>query len=57
MPSATRRINDEVDIIASQAVEDLKRSGATVFELNARDLDSRKLSSDISVSGTGFIRT
>ena len=42
-------INDEVNIIASQAVEDLKRSGATVVELNTPDLDSGKLSSDISV--------
>jgi amidase len=42
-------INDEVNIIVSQAVEDLKRSGATVVELNTPDLDSGKLSSDISV--------
>jgi len=42
-------INDEVNIIASQAVDDLKRSGATVVELNTPDLDSGKLSSDISV--------
>jgi hypothetical protein len=42
-------INDEVNIIASQAVEDLKRSGATVVELNTPDLDSGKLSSDIGV--------
>ena len=30
-------INDEVNIIASRAVEDLKRSGATVVELNTPD--------------------
>src|SRR5580693_10031593 len=42
-------INDEVNIIASQAVEDLKRSGATVVELNTPDLDSGKITSDISV--------
>src|SRR5246500_3495073 len=42
-------INDEVNIIVSQAVEDLKRSGATVVELNTPDLDSGKLSSEISV--------
>src|SRR5271170_3581717 len=42
-------INDEVNIIASQAVADLKRSGATVVELSAPDLDSGKLTSDSSV--------
>src|ERR1700756_4555776 len=42
-------INDEVNIIVSQAVEYLKRSGATVVELNTPDLDSGKLSSEISV--------
>jgi amidase len=42
-------IDDEVNRIASQAVEDLKRSGATVVELNTPDLDSDKVSSDISV--------
>lgn len=42
-------INDQVNIIASQAVEDMKRSGATVVELNTPDLDSGKISSDISV--------
>jgi Asp-tRNA(Asn)/Glu-tRNA(Gln) amidotransferase A subunit family amidase len=45
----TAPINDEVNIIANQAVEDLKRSGATVVELNTPDLDSGKLTSDISV--------
>ena len=45
----TAPINDEVNIIANQAVEDLKRSGATVVELNTPDLDSEKISSDISV--------
>ena len=42
-------INDQVNIIANQAVEDLKRSGATVVELNTPDLDSGKITSDISV--------
>src|SRR5580704_15230121 len=42
-------INDEVNIIASQAVKDLKKSGATVVELNTPDLDSGKITSDISV--------
>jgi Asp-tRNA(Asn)/Glu-tRNA(Gln) amidotransferase A subunit family amidase len=41
--------NDAVNIIASQAVEDLKRSGATIIELSTPDLDSGKISSDISV--------
>src|SRR5208282_3359872 len=42
-------INDEVNRIANQAVEDLKKSGATVVELNTPDLDSGKITSDISV--------
>src|SRR5271163_1526196 len=42
-------INDQVNIIANQAVEYLKRSGATVVELNTPDLDSGKITSDISV--------
>jgi amidase len=42
-------IHEEVNIVANQAVEDLKRSGATVIELNTPDLDSGKISSDISV--------
>ncbi len=45
----TAAINDEVNRIANQAVEDLKRAGATVVELNAPDLDSGKITSDISV--------
>jgi Asp-tRNA(Asn)/Glu-tRNA(Gln) amidotransferase A subunit family amidase len=45
----TAPINDEVNIIANQAVEDLKKSGATVVELNTPDLDSGKITSDISV--------
>src|ERR1700730_14095580 len=42
-------IHEEVNIVANQAVEDLKRSGATVIELNTPDLDSGKISSDVSV--------
>ena len=42
-------INDEVNTIANQAIVDLKRSGATVVELNTPDLDSGKLTSDVSV--------
>ena len=45
----TAPINDEVNIIANQALEDLKRSGATVVELSTPDLDSGKLTSDVSV--------
>ena len=45
----TAPINDEVNRIANKAVEDLKRSGATVVELNTPDLDSGKLTSDVSV--------
>jgi Asp-tRNA(Asn)/Glu-tRNA(Gln) amidotransferase A subunit family amidase len=45
----TAPINDEVNTVASRAVEDLKRSGATVVELNTPDLDSGKLTSDVSV--------
>jgi amidase len=42
-------INDEVNIIANRAVQDLRRLGATVIELITPDLDSGKISSDISV--------
>src|SRR5450432_4432369 len=45
----TAPIHDEVNRIANRAVEDLKRSGATVVELNTPDLDSGKITSDISV--------
>jgi amidase len=41
--------NGEVNIIANQAVEGLKRSDATIVELNTSDLDSGKLSSDSNV--------
>src|SRR5580700_4446826 len=42
-------INEEVNRIANQAVEDLRKSGAIVVELNSPDLDSAKITSDISV--------
>ena len=45
----TAPINNEVNRIANQAIEDLKRSGATLVELNTPDLDSGKLTSDVSV--------
>jgi amidase len=42
-------INEEVNTVANHAVEDLRRLGATVIELNTPDLDSGKISSEISV--------
>lgn len=42
-------IHEEVNTVANQAVADLKRLGATVIELNIPDLDSGKISSDISL--------
>jgi amidase len=42
-------INEEVNAIANRAVEDLRKSGAAIVELNTPDLDSAKISSDISV--------
>jgi amidase len=42
-------IHEEVNIIANRAVADLQRMGATVIELNTPDLDSGKISSDVSV--------
>jgi amidase len=45
----TAPINEDVNRVANRAVEDLTRSGATVIELNTPDLDSGKISSDVSV--------
>jgi Asp-tRNA(Asn)/Glu-tRNA(Gln) amidotransferase A subunit family amidase len=45
----TAPVNEEVNRVANQAVADLRRLGATVIELNTPDLDSGKISSDISV--------
>jgi len=42
-------INEEVNRNANKAVEDLRRLGATMIELNTPDLDSGKMSNDISV--------
>jgi amidase len=42
-------IDEEVNGIANKAIEDLRRLGATVIELNTPDLDSGKMSNDISV--------
>jgi Asp-tRNA(Asn)/Glu-tRNA(Gln) amidotransferase A subunit family amidase len=41
--------HQEVNAVANRAVEDLKRLGATLIELDTPDLDSGKISSDISV--------
>jgi amidase len=45
----TAPINEEVNRISGRAIEDLKKSGATLVELNTPDLDSGKITSDISV--------
>jgi amidase len=42
-------IHEEVNTAANKALEDLKRSGATLIELNTPDLDSGKIRDDISV--------
>jgi amidase len=42
-------INEEVNAIANRAVDYLRKLGATVIELNTPDLDSGKMSSDVSV--------
>jgi Asp-tRNA(Asn)/Glu-tRNA(Gln) amidotransferase A subunit family amidase len=42
-------IHAEVNAVAIKAIEDLRRLGATVIELNTPGLDSGKISSDISV--------
>jgi amidase len=42
-------IHEEVSAVANKAVEELRKLGATLIELNAPDLDSAKISSDISV--------
>ena len=42
-------INEEVNVVANKGIEELRKLGATVIELNTPDLDSGKISSDISV--------
>jgi Asp-tRNA(Asn)/Glu-tRNA(Gln) amidotransferase A subunit family amidase len=42
-------INASVNTVANQAIADLKRLGATVIELDTPDLDSGKITSDLSV--------
>jgi Asp-tRNA(Asn)/Glu-tRNA(Gln) amidotransferase A subunit family amidase len=45
----TASIHEEVNEVADKAVEDLRRLGATIVELYTPELDSGKISSDISV--------
>jgi amidase len=45
----TAAINEEVNAVSNRAIEDLRRLGATVIELNTPDLDSGRITSDISV--------
>jgi Asp-tRNA(Asn)/Glu-tRNA(Gln) amidotransferase A subunit family amidase len=42
-------INEEVSVLANKALEDLKRSGATLIELNTPDLNSGKIRDEICV--------
>jgi Asp-tRNA(Asn)/Glu-tRNA(Gln) amidotransferase A subunit family amidase len=42
-------INDDVNALSNKAVEDLRRFGATVVDLDTPDLDSGQISSDVSV--------
>jgi Asp-tRNA(Asn)/Glu-tRNA(Gln) amidotransferase A subunit family amidase len=42
-------IHAEVTTVANTAIEDLKKLGATVIDLNTPDLDSGRISTDISV--------
>ena len=42
-------IHEEVSAVANKAVEELRKLGATLIELHVPDLDSGKISSDISV--------
>ena len=42
-------IHEEVSAVANKAVEELRKLGATLIELNLPDLDSGKIASDISV--------
>ena len=41
--------HEEVNAVANKAVEDLRKLGATMIEMDTPDLDSGKISSDISV--------
>ncbi|MGO8830220.1 MAG: amidase family protein [Steroidobacteraceae bacterium] len=42
-------VHEQVNTVANKAIEDLRRLGAAVIELDTPDLDSGKIASDISV--------
>jgi amidase len=42
-------IHEEVSAVANKAIEELRKLGATLIELNLPDLDSGKIAADISV--------
>ena len=45
----TAPINEQVNAVTNRSVADLRRLGATVVDLDTPDLDSGKISSDVSV--------
>lgn len=45
----TQPIHEEVNAVANKAIEDCKKMGATMVELDTPDLDSGKIAGDISV--------
>ena len=45
----TQPIHEEVNAITNKAIEDCKKIGATLVELNTPDIDSGKIANDISV--------
>jgi len=45
----TQPVHEEVNAVTNQAIEDCRKLGATLIELNTPDLDSGKIANDISV--------
>jgi amidase len=45
----TQPIHEEVNAVTNKAIEDCKKLGATLVELNTPDIDSGKIANDISV--------
>jgi len=45
----TQPIHEEVNAVTNKAIEDCKKMGATLVELNTPDIDSGKIANDISV--------
>lgn len=45
----TAKVHEDVNAVASRALEDLKKAGATLVELDTPDLDSGKIANDVSV--------